>query len=499
MLEKALSRLLGRPEPAASQLGTAKDRWRAGEHAAAIELLRGQCRALPEDGEAHALLGGFLIERAREVHARAAARRGAAKPESDACYREAVEHLRRAAALLPEAAAPMRHCGLALRELGELVAAHEALLAAHRAAPQDPDLGADLAFGLQCLGRTDEAIALYQQIIAGHPESANAHAGLALSLLGAGDYARGWEEYEWRLRVPSGGIRREFPFPLWQGEDLSGRGLFVYSEQGIGDEIMFASCFHELLSMAGHCVLESSKRLVPLFARSFPEATLLARDRSRMPDWSQLPAIDVHVAAGSVPRILRNRAQAFPRREAYLRADPSRVERWRERLTAAAGPGSKVGIAWTGGLPGTLRAARSVSLEALRPLLATPGASFVALEFLDCGAEAAAFNGGGGERVHWWPEALKTLDETAALVAALDLVITVTTATAHLAGALGRPTWVLVPSVPTWRYMWQGERVPWYASMRVLRGHGAGGVTALVEETRILLDRFIRTATPPPG
>ena len=498
MLAKALARLLGRSAPPASRLVAAKDRWRAGARAAAVELLRNQCQALPEDGEAHALLGIFLIERAREVHADAAARRAAAIADSDACYREAVEHLQRAATLLPDAVAPLRHCGIALRELGELAAAHEALVAARRAAPQDPDVAADLAFSLQCLGRTDQALALFEQTVARHPDSANAHAGFALSLLGAGDYARGWQEYEWRLRVPRGGIRRDFPVPLWQGEDLSGRCLFVYSEQGIGDEIMFASCFHELLALAGHCVLESSKRLVPLFERSFPGATILARDRSRMPDWSRLPAIDVHVAAGSVPRFLRNRARAFPQRQAYLRADPSRVEHWRERLIAA-GPGRKVGIAWTGGLPGTLRAARSFSLEALRPLLAMPGASYLALEFLDCGAEVAAFNAAGGERMHWWPEALKTLDETAALVAALDLVITVTTATAHLAGALGRPTWVLVPSVPTWRYMWQGDRVPWYPSMRVLRGHAAGGATALVEETRVSLDGFIRSATPLPG
>jgi len=488
MLARTLSRLLGRSARAASALGLAKDRWRAGEHAAAVELLRSQCQAFPEDGEARALLGVFLIERAREVHAGAAARRAAAIPESEASYREAVEHLRRAGTLLPDAAAPLRHCGIALRELGELLAAHEAFVAAHRVAPQDPDVAADLAFSLQCLGRTHEAVALYERTIASHPESANAHAGYALSLLGAGDYARGWDEYEWRLRVPGSGIRREFPFPLWQGGDLAGRCLFVYSEQGIGDEIMFASCFHELQALAGHCVFESSKRLVPLFERSFPGATILARDRSRTPEWSRLPAIDVHVAAGSVPRFLRARAQAFPVREAYLSADPSRVQRWRARLSGFAHD-KKVGIAWTGGLPGTLRAARSFSLEALRPLLTTPGASFVALEFLDCEAEVAAFNRGGNARVHWWPEALKTLDETAALVSALDLVITVTTATAHLAGALGRPTWVLVPSVPTWRYMWRGETVPWYPTMRVLRAQPGQAPEALIQRTRRTLER----------
>ena len=113
MLAKALARLLGRSAPPASRLVAAKDRWRAGARAAAVELLRNQCQALPEDGEAHALLGIFLIERAREVHADAAARRAAAIADSDACYREAVEHLQRAATLLPDAAAPLRHCGIA--------------------------------------------------------------------------------------------------------------------------------------------------------------------------------------------------------------------------------------------------------------------------------------------------------------------------------------------------------------------------------------------------
>ena len=489
MLSKALSRLLSRPASTSSLLDAARERWRAGERAAALELLRQGCRALPEEGEAHALLGALLIEWAREAHAGAAARRKSVS-SAIASYREALEHLQRAAELLPGAAAPARHRGMALRELGDLMAAHEAFAAAHRAAPHDPDIAADVAFSLQCLGRTGEAIALYEQVIKQHPESANARAGFALSLLGAGDYARGWDEYEWRLRVPGAGIRREFPFPLWQGEPLAGRSLLVYSEQGIGDEIMFASCFQELITLAGHCVLESSKRLVPLFERSFPGATILARDRSRVPDWSKLPAIDVHVAAGSVPRYQRRSAQAFPARDSYLKADPHRVQYWRERLTSA-GPGKKVGIAWTGGLPGTLRAARSYPLQALSPLLEIAGATYVALEFLDCAAEVADFNRRRNAQLQWWPDAVKSLPETAALVSALDLVITVTTATAHLAGALGRPTWVLVPSVPTWRYMWQGERMPWYPSMRVLRGGGADGAAALIEETRTSLAAFL--------
>ena len=482
MLRKTLSRLLGKSEPAESMLRRAKDRWRAGEHDAAIELVRRACAAA-SDRDAHALLGAFLIERSRELHAQAAARRADASAACDRLYRDAIEHLRRANQLAPAAAATLRHLGIALRETGDLAGAHEALAAAHRTDPQDADICADLAFSLQCLGKTAEATALYERAIATQPQSANAHAGWALSLLGAGDYQRGWDEYEWRLRVPGGGIRREFPFPLWQGEDLSGRCLLVYSEQGIGDEIMFASCFRELTAMAGHCVFESSKRLVGLFGRSFPGATVLSRDRSRTPDWAKLPKIDAHIAAGSVPRMLRKSAQHFPSHEGYLAADASRVQHWRARLDAA-GAGLKVGLAWTGGLPGTLRASRSYPLQALSPLLSSPGATFVGLEFLDCSAAVEEFNRGGGGRLHWWPEAVKTIDETAALVSALDLVISVTTATAHLAGALGRPTWVLVPAVPTWRYQWQGERMPWYPSMRILRAREMGGPAALIEAVR---------------
>jgi len=491
MLRRALSRMLSWMRPQDSPVILARERWRAGERHAAIALLRNRCASRGADAAAHGLLGAFLIEQARHAHALAAARRGAPEQPPATLYREAVEHLARASVLAPAEAATLRNRGIALRELGELSLAHEAFAQAHRVAPQDPDIMADLAFSLQCAGDTQAAVALYERAIGSHPQGANAHAGLALSLLGAGDYARGWDEYEWRLRVPGSGIRREFPFPNWQGEDLAGRCLLVYSEQGIGDEIMFASCFDELSDMAARCVFESSVRLAPLFARSFPRATILRRDRSRMPDWAKLPKIDVHIAAGSVPRYLRGAAERFPARERYLSADPARASHWRDRLREA-GPGRKIGIAWSGGLPGTLRAARSLPLEALRSLLATPGATFVAREFLDCSAEVSAFNSVETARVHWWPEAVKTIDETAALVSCLDLVISVTTATAHLAGALGRPTWVLVPSVPTWRYMWQGERMPWYPSMRILRTQGDREPRALIGRTQEALAAWLR-------
>ena len=162
-----------------------------------------------------------------------------------------------------------------------------------------------------------------------------------------------------------------------------------------------------------------------------------------------------------------------------------RVRHWAARL-ADIGPGRKIGLAWTGGLPGTLRASRSLALEQLRPLLAGNDA-FIALEFADCSDEVAAFNAAGDERILWWPAAVETLEETAAMLSALDLVISVPTATAHLAGALGKPVWVLVPALATWRYLWDGERVPWYPSMRVVRGRGEGP-EGVVRRVRAALD-----------
>jgi hypothetical protein len=421
--------------------------------------------------DSHGRAGAQLLEQARALQTSAMSRRRDSSAEALPLYRQALEEFRAAAALAPQNSHAHRFCGAVLTELGELEAARDSFAQAHRAAPADPQVAAEYAASLQSTGDSASAARVYESTLREHPAHAGLHAAYALTLLGGGDFARGWDEYEWRLKVPQAGIERPFPFPRWQGEPLGARTLLVYTEQGVGDEIMFASCFDELIAAAGGCVLEASTRLVALFERSFPQASVLTRNLSKMPDWSRLPKIDCCIAAGSVPRFLRRSAGDFPRREAYLRADLQKVSEWKERFATTAKP--KIGLAWTGGLPGTLRSARSLSLEDLAPLVRGFDATWVALEFLDCTAEVAAFNQKWGQRVSWWPEAVESIETTAAAVCALDLVITVTTATAHLAAALGRPTWVLVPSIPSWRYLWQGDEMPWYRSMRILRGGGS--------------------------
>jgi len=404
--------------------------------------------------------GARFIELARSSQAEAMARGKDASEAAAHLYADALARLEEATRLDPRLAAAFRFRGIGLLDVGKLDAAVGAFESACALAPDDTESAVLLGGALQSAGRTQAAIERFRKVIERDPDHARAHASLALSLLGAGDYANGWPEYEWRLRLAADTIYRAYPFPFWRGEPLGRKSILITSEQGIGDEIMFASCYQEMIDRAGECFIECSTRLTSLFARSFPRARIIARNLSRMPDWGALPRFDFHVPGGSLPLQLRRRVQDFPSRRSYLLADNARVGYWRSRLEEL-GPGLKVGLAWTGGLAGTLRATRSLGLQDLQPILSVEGARFVSLEFVESTAGPA-----------WWPEATRNVDESAALVRALDLVISVTTAIAHVAGAIGTPLWIAVPRAAIWRYGWSGETMPWYPQARIMRGTG---------------------------
>jgi hypothetical protein len=335
------------------------------------------------------------------------------------------------------------------------------------------------------LGENGRAIEIYRALLAQDPGDALSHTELAHCLLSEGEFAAGWEEYEWRLEAPDAASARRFPFPAWKGEALEGRTLLVRSEQGVGDEVMFASCLPDAIAASGHCVVECSRRLAPLFRRSFPAATVVARNLEAPPGWAALPRIDLQVMAGSLPRYFRRSRGAFPGRP-YLVADGKAAAAWRERF----GGGLVAGIAWTGGLPSTLRAARSLVLEDLAPLLSAPGWRFVSLELYDRRSEVDALRARHGAELALTHGLGGDLDEFAAALAALDLVITVPTATAHIAGALGKPAWVLAPRVANWRYLQSGERMPWYASLRIFRRPAGEDLASYVRRVRSALETW---------
>jgi len=412
-------------------------------------------------------------------------------------------HFLRAAFLRPDFY--MAHCnaGLAAKDLELLDDAERALRRALEVDPGPYTAWLNLGAVLQDAGRLDDALAAFEAARARAPDAADVltalsaldlrrgdaaaaetiaklaikrdpqHADAALALahaqLAAGNYADGWVNYEARQRSSASPARR-FPFPAWRGEPLAGKSVLVWGEQGLGDEIMFASCLPDLLASGASCTLDCHPRLRALFERSFPQV--------RLPG-DGFP-IDVSVSIASLPSMFRRQREAFPRHGGYLRANPEDSAGWRDRL-AGLGTGLKVGIAWRGGLLRTGRVQRSLDMEALLPLLRTPGVRWISLQHGETAAEIAALRNTHGVGVETWETATADLDQTAALIEALDLVITVCSTVVHLAGALGRPAWVLTPRAPAWRYLLAGTEMPWYPSVVLYRQSAHGEWQEVVE------------------
>ena len=342
---------------------------------------------------------------------------------------------------------------------------------------------------LQHRGQLAEAIALWTQLAdKGGEDAENAQLNRALVLLKQGVFARGWLDYEARKRTPSEYRPRNFPYAEWNDEPLDGRAILVHAEQGIGDQIMFASCIPDLMQRASHCVVECEPKLEAIFRRSFHTATVTCaqKDASGRDVLAEAPAIDYQVALGSLPLRFRSTSTDFPRHEGYLRADPAKVAAWRRRLEEL--PASRrIGISWRGGVQRTRQAVRSLPLAELLPILKCAQTVFVSLQYTDCAAELAEVERDLGIRIWHWQEAIDDYDETAALVCALDLVISVQTSIVHLSGALGRPVWVMVPSVAEWRYLDRGEQMPWYPSVRIWRQDRLGEWQPVVERVAAAL------------
>jgi tetratricopeptide (TPR) repeat protein len=332
-----------------------------------------------------------------------------------------------------------------------------------------PDAHANRGIALQNIGRFAEAHSAYDRALQAQPGNALARFHRSLAWLVNGEYARGWPEYETRL-LDAALARRPQHFPRWDGSAPVGRKMLVYGEQGLGDEIMFASCLPDLVRAGGRCVIECNPALRALFARSFPEATVYAAlPGKEVPESIRAPGIDFEVPLGSLPFYFRRSAQAFPREGGYMKADPERAAAWRVRL-ATLGRGFTVGISWQGGTQATRAALRSIPLHEWLPILKIPGVRFVSLQYTpDASRALDTLWQQQGIRVAHWPEAIADYDETAALVCALDLTVSVCTSVVHLAGALGRPVWVMVPRNPEWRYGYAGDTMPWYPSVRLFR------------------------------
>jgi tetratricopeptide (TPR) repeat protein len=441
-----------RPELVAAQvnLGLAHleaKEWDEAEQAFAGALARAPGHAQALAGRARALQGLYRMDDAAAAYERALA----AAPSAELWTR----------------------LGQVYRELGrygDAQAAFESALAV------DPAYASALVHvGIVALDHLDlgRAIACFERAL-GSEHDDEAKWNITCARLLVRDWPRAWDHYSLRWKSPDS-VPRPYRFPEWSGEDLGGRTLLVYAEQGLGDEIMFASCYAELAARGARLVIECAPKLERLFARSFPDAVVVGRDQAGPADWlERAPRIDLQAACGTVASRLRRSAASFPAHSGYLRADPGRVAYWRARLDAL-GPGAKIGLSWRGGTTRTRRRLRSISLDDWRPVIGSPGTTVVSLQYhRDAAGEADAYRRATGLAVHHWQDAIHDYDETAALVCALDAVVSVCTAVVHLGGALGRPVYVVVPRSPEWRYGLEGDAMPWYPSVKLFRQGGVG-------------------------
>jgi tetratricopeptide (TPR) repeat protein len=376
--------------------------------------------------------------------------------------------LRAALDLAPRSPEVHVNLGVLWRRRGRVRDALAALDQAKRLAPGNAAVRRNRGDLLRDLGAFDQALAEYDAALARDPALHEAARNRALALLLAGRFGEGFDAYERRWTDPA--LRQpQHPKPCWDGSDPAGRRLYLASEQGVGDMVMFAGMVPDLLAAGADLVLDADPRLVALFARSFPAAEVLARRQP--PDPRVLTDdIDAWTPIGSLGRYLRRRESDFPRHAGYLKPCPQRVADFAAAFAALPGR-RKIGIAWRSAGSGS-SAARSLSLAAdWAPLLRCPDTTFVSLQYGAVDDELAATKQALGIELYRPPglDPTDDLDGLAAAIAALDLVIATTNVTVHLAGALGRPVWGLVPFEPSWRWLHGREDSPWYPSLRLFR------------------------------
>ncbi|HWA37348.1 MAG TPA: tetratricopeptide repeat protein [Burkholderiales bacterium] len=440
-----------------------------GDFVGAEAAYRTALRLNPDDISIHVKLGAVYTSLGRLADARRWLE-GAA--QASPAYAEA--HLRLADLFLEQ-------CEPAL--------AVEACREAVRLEPGSAHALVALGRALEVGGRTESALEAYEAALQVDPQSVDAHVSRATTYLAREQFSAGWDEFEWRKRArDQAAVHGRFHAPDWDGSDLRGHTLLFYAEQGLGDQIMYASCVPDLQRRGGRVVIDCDPRLVPLFRRSFPSTVVHGGRQSDDGGWAEEHGVHLKVACASAPRFLRRSAEDFPDHRGYLRADPSKVEQWKDRL-ANLGPGRKIGLSWRGGVQRTGRAWRSLEIDTLLPLLRVPGVRFVSLQYDATAEERARLQAVGGD-IHHWPEAIEDYDETAALLCALDVTVSVCTAVIHLAGALGRPVWVLAPIAPDARYGLAGERMRWYPSARMFRQPSFGDWRSVVAHVVDALERL---------
>jgi hypothetical protein len=396
-------------------------------------------------------------------------------------HQEAVAEFEAALALSPNNPSAHYNRGISLFGLGHYAEAVAAYDRALLIAADHVKAWNNRGLALQALNRHDEALASYAKALELQKDYADAHFNQALALLTIGEFRRGFEKYEWRWRrsgMPSG---RGYGRPLWLGEyPLERRTILLHAEQGLGDTIQFARYVPMLARAGAKVVLEVQPQLKVLLGQIEGAAAVVARGEA-------LPAFDVHCPLGSLPLALKTEPATIPSLDRYLGADEAHMAKWRARLECLGAP--RIALAWSGNPQHVNDRNRSIPLSVFAPLWTTGAMHFVSVqrELRDGDAELLARE----PRVTQLGTELDDFADTAAVLALVDLVITVDTSVAHLAGAMGRPVYILVPFSPDWRWTLAGESSRWYPTARLFRQPSVGDWASVIDRLRGELARFL--------
>jgi tetratricopeptide (TPR) repeat protein len=477
----------------------------AGDKAGEIDAYRRAADANPRLAPVWSNLGNALLAAGRADEAQAACRRATdLDPDFAAGWNnlgnalhacgedeDAVAACERALKLVPDLAEAWSTRGAALHGLGRL---EEAVAAHRRAAALQPDVAHhpfNLGVALQHAGRYAEAIAHLRRALMLHPGHAQAHWDLGVALLASGHFPEGWEQYEWRWSRPNAGARR-YEFAAWDGDASKPRRLLLWAEQGIGDHILYGSLLPDLASSPMRITLEVDPRLVSLYQRSFAQLAIMPqRDPPADPR-----DFDCQAPLGSLCRWLRPTFESFPRHRGYLKPDVQRAQGYRAHLKGDAGI-RLVGIAWKSANP-EFGAKKSLSLLDWRQVLNVPHARFIDLQYGDTAREREEAERQTGARIDHLPDLdlRDDIEGLAALCAACDLVITTSNVTAHMAGALGRPVWLMAPRGGGRLWYWFAGRTdsPWYPSMRIFEQQVPGSWRETLDAVARELAALVTTA-----
>lgn len=400
-------------------------------------------------------------------------------------YDAALDAHRRAIALAPDYAVAHNNLGVLLQDRGRF---NEAMAAHREAIRLDPKFGtahSNLGVALKEQGRIPEAIAAHRRAVAAEPDHPKVHFNLAAALLMAGEFDEGFAEYEWRWKGGVPGLKdRNFLQPQWDGAALAGRTLLLHAEQGFGDTLQFVRLARSIVKDGGKVVLEAPRALLELVRTASGIDQVVATGAT-------LPAFDVHLPLMSLAHVLGTRLHTIPAEVPYLTPAPLLADAWRLRLQRRAG--LKIGVVWAGNRRHTHDHQRSIPIDMLLPALAMTGVELYSLQKEPRPGDREVIDG-LADCVTDLSPLLRDFAETAAAVSALDLVITVDTAVAHLAGALGRPVWTILPFALDWRWMLERDDSPWYPTMRLFRQPRPGDWDSVIARVQIEVTKLAMTS-----